>query len=107
MTNARNQPFCTANIINFRYFDGISVFRRMVTETNIALYLHKNNLCLIWKSKAVSFNKTLEEFEWNFKVLDNFITEKNVNSHFKYEFIPKTIVSNLTRFFCIRSWNSQ
>ena len=34
----------------------------------------------------------------NFKVVDNFITEENVNSHFKYEFIPKKIEPHLTSF---------
>ena len=31
-------------------------------------------------------------------MVDNFITEENVNSHFKYEFIPKEIESHLTNF---------
>ena len=34
----------------------------------------------------------------NFKIGDNYITEENVNSHFKYEFIPKKIESHLTSF---------
>ena len=34
----------------------------------------------------------------NFKKVDNFITEENVNSHFKYEFTPKKIESHLTNF---------
>ena len=34
----------------------------------------------------------------NFKTVDNYITEENVNSHFKYEFIPKKIESHLTNF---------
>ena len=34
----------------------------------------------------------------NFKLVDNCITEENVNSHFKYEFLPKTIESHLTNF---------
>ena len=32
------------------------------------------------------------------KIVHNYITEENVNSHFKYEFIPKKIESNLTNF---------
>ena len=31
-----------------------------------------------------------------FKIVDNYITEENVDSHFKYEFIPKKIKSHLT-----------
>ena len=34
----------------------------------------------------------------NFKIVDHFITEENVNFHFKYEFIPKKIESHLTNF---------
>ena len=34
-----------------------------------------------------------------FKIVDNLITEENVNSHFKYELIPKKIESHLTNFF--------
>ena len=33
-----------------------------------------------------------------FKIVDNYVTEENVNSHFKYEFIPKKIESHLTNF---------
>ena len=34
----------------------------------------------------------------NIKKIDNFKTEENVNSLFKYEFIPKKIESHLTSF---------
>ena len=40
----------------------------------------------------------MQELKANFKIIDNFIREENVNSHFKYEFIPKTIESQLTNF---------
>ena len=36
MTKARIQLFCRANNINLRYFDGIRVFPRKVTERNKA-----------------------------------------------------------------------
>ena len=32
-------------------------------------------------------------------MVDIYITEGNLNSHFKYEFIPKKIDSHLTNFF--------
>ena len=32
------------------------------------------------------------------KIVDSFITEENVKSHFKYEFTPKKIESHLTNF---------
>ena len=34
----------------------------------------------------------------NFKVVDNYITEENVNSHFEYRFTLKKIESHLTNF---------
>ena len=34
----------------------------------------------------------------NFKRVDSYITEQYVNSHIKYEFIPKKIESHLTNF---------
>ena len=48
--------------------------------------------------RGVSFNQAIKELKDNLKIVDNFITEENVNSHFKYEFIPKKIESHLTNF---------
>ena len=48
--------------------------------------------------KTVSFNQAVRELKEKFKTVDNFITEENVNSHFKYEFIPKKIESHPTNF---------
>ena len=98
MTTARNQPFCRANNFNVGYYDGERVFPRSVTERNKALYLYNNHFFLIWKSQGVSFNQGVKELKDNFKIVDNYITDKNVNSHFKYEFIPKKIESHLTNF---------
>ena len=61
MTKARIQPFCRANIINLRYYDGERVFRRAVTERNIALFLFNNQFCLIWKSQSVSFIQAIKK----------------------------------------------
>ena len=69
-----------------------------MTNRNSALYLYNNHLCLIWKSQGVSFNQDIQELENNFKVVDNYITEENLNSHSKYEVIPKKIASHLTNF---------
>ena len=91
MTKARIQPFCRANNINLGYFDVDGVFARSVTNRNNALYLHNNHLYSIWKSGGVSFNQAIREMKDNFKIVDNFITEENVKSYFKYEFIPKKI----------------
>ena len=84
----RIQSFCKANIINIGYFDGVSVFPRLVTARNKALYLYNNPSCLIWKSQCVSFNQAIQKLKKNKKV-DNYISEENANAHFKYEFIQK------------------
>ena len=96
MANARFQPFCRANNINLGCFDGIRVFLRIVFERNRAIFLHNNHFCPMWKLQAVSFNKSIEELERNFEIVDNYITEENVNSHFKYEFIPNKKQSHAT-----------
>ena len=62
------------------------------------MFLFDNHFCLIWKSEGVSFNQAIKELKDNFKIVDNYITEENVKSHFKYEFIPKKIESHLTNF---------
>ena len=98
MTKSRIQPFCTATNINLRYYDGESVFPRSVTDRNNALFLYNNHFCLIWKSQGVSFNQAVQELKDNFKVVDNYITEENVKSHFEYIFKPKKIESHLTNF---------
>ena len=98
MTKARIQPFCRANNINLGYWDGERVFPRCVTNRDSALFLFNNHFCLIWKSQGKSFRDAIKEVIENFKVVDNYITEENVNSHFKYEFTPKKIESHLTNF---------
>ena len=62
------------------------------------MFLYNNHFCLIRKTQGVCFNQTFKELKDNFKTIDNFISEENVNSHFKYEFIPKKIISHLTNF---------
>ena len=63
------------------------------------MFLHSDHFGLVWKSEGVSFNRAIKELKDNFEVVDKYITEENVNSHFKYEFIPKKIQSHLTSFF--------
>ena len=98
MTKARIQPFCRANNFNLGHYNEYRVFPRSVTNRDRALYLYNNHFCLIWKNENVSFKQTNEKLKDNFKLVDNFITEENVKSHFKYEFIPKKINSHLTNF---------
>ena len=83
MTKARIQPFCRENNINLGYWDGERVLPRSVTNRDNALFLFNNHFCLIWRSKGVSFNQAIKELKDNFKLDDNYITEENVNSHFK------------------------
>ena len=98
MTKARIQPFCRANNINLGYYNDDRVFPRTVSNRDSALYLYDNHFCLIWKSEGVSFKQAIKEIDDNFRKVDNYITEENVNSHFKYEVIPKKIESHLTNF---------
>ena len=98
MTKARIQPFCRAININLGYWDGERVFPRSVTNRDSALLLFNNHFCVIWKSGGVSLKQASKEAKDNFKMVDNYITEENVNSHFKHEFIPKKIDSHLTNF---------
>ena len=96
MTKARIQPFCIANNIILGYYINDRIFPRTVTNRDSALFLFENHFCLIWKSNRVSFKDAIRELKANFKRVDNYITEENVNSHFKYEYIPKKINSHLT-----------
>ena len=68
------------------------------TERNKALNLHNNHFCLIWKSENVGFTEAVKELKDNFKIVDNYITEENVNSHYKYTLKPKKLGSHLTIF---------
>ena len=53
---------------------------------------------MIWKLEGVSFIQAIRELKETFKKVDNYITEENVNAHFKYEFKPKRSESHLTNF---------
>ena len=89
MTKARIQPFCRANNINLGYYNEDRVFPTNVTNRDSALFLFNNHFCVIWKSESVSFKQAFKELKDNLKIVDNYITEENVTSHFKYEFTPK------------------
>ena len=98
MTETRIQPICRANIIILGYYDGEKVLLRSVTDRDNALILYNNHFCLIWKSEGDSFNQAVQDLKDLFKIVANYITDENVNSHFKYEFIPKKIEFHLTIF---------
>ena len=44
---------------------------------------------MIWKSEGVSFNQAIKELKDFFELVDNYITETNVNSHFENVSTPK------------------
>ena len=96
MTSARIQPFCKKHNINIGCYDGFRVCPRNITQRNIALKIHNNHFCLIWKSNGVSFEKAIKELKDNFGVVDNVISDKHVKSFNKYEYKPKTVQSQLT-----------
>ena len=87
LTKGRSQPFCRDNNINLGYYDGDRVFPRSVTNRNNSLFLNNNQFCFIWKSEGVSFNQDIQELKDNFKMVDNYITEENVKTHFEYIYI--------------------
>ena len=94
----RIQPCLKKLGITLGYYIGERVFPRTIRNRDKALFLYNNLFCLIWKSQNVSFNQAVQELKDNFKVVDNYITEEIVKSHFKYEFIPNKIESHLTNF---------
>ena len=98
MTKATIQPFCRAKNINLGFLDGERVFPRSVTDRINALYLYNHHFCLIWKSEVDSFIRAIKELKDNFKIVDNYIIEGNINSRFDYIYQPKEIESHLTNF---------
>ena len=63
----------------------------MLEKKNTALFLHNNHFCLIETSEGISFTQALEKLKELFNVVDNYMTEENVNSHFEYIFSPKKL----------------
>ena len=96
MTSARVQPFCRKHNINIGCYDGFRVCPRNITQRNMALKIHNNHFCLIWKSYGVSFDSAIGELKGNFKVVDNVISDKHVKTYIKYEYKPKKVQSQLT-----------
>ena len=95
-TSARIQPFCRKYNINIGCYDGFRVCPRNITQRNTALKIHNNHFCLIWKSDDVSFVEAIKELKDNFKVVDNFISDKHVKSYINNEYKPKKVQSQLT-----------
>ena len=53
---------------------------------------------MIWNSEGVRFFKAIKELKDNFKIVEIYITEENVNSHLEYTYTPEKIDSHLTNF---------
>ena len=97
MTSARIQPFCRKYNINIGCFDGTRTNPQNSIQRDTSLFIHKNHVCLLWKSNGISFNQVIEnELKPNFKLVHNVISNKHVNSFFKYEYNPKKVISPLT-----------
>ena len=96
---ARIQPCPRKLGIELGYYNGKEIYPRTLTERNISFFIINNHFCLKWKSEGVSFNDVKEfELKNNFRIVDKYKTEENLNSHLKYEFVPKKIESHLTNF---------
>ena len=81
MTSARIQPFCGKYDNNIGCFDGTRIKPGNITQRNTSLFIHNNHFCLIGKSNGISFNQAIEnELELNFKVVDDVISDKHVES---------------------------
>ena len=96
MTSARVGSFCRKHNINIGCYDGFRVCPRNDTQRNTPLKIHGNHFCLIWKSYNVSFDKAIKELKYNFRVVDNVISDKHVKSYIKYEYKPEKVQSQLT-----------
>ena len=88
MIKARIWPFCISDNIILGYYNGERVFPRSVTDRDNALFLYNNHFCLIWKSEGVSFKQAIKELKDNLEIVDYYITEEDVKSHFEYIYKP-------------------
>ena len=87
MTSARIQPICRKTNINIGCFDGTRINPRNITQRKTSLFIYNNHFCLNWKSIGLSFNQAIEnELKPNFKIVDNVISEKDVEGFIKYEY---------------------
>ena len=97
MTSARSQPFRGKYNKNIGCFDGIRVCPRKITKKI------KHHLCTktvpvyFWKSDTFDCNKAIEELKLIFKVVDNVISDKHVESYIKEEYKLEKVQSQLTK----------
>ena len=88
------------NNIDENYDSDDSIFNGYIYKLDTPQF-NKVNRSLLWKSEGVSFKQAIQELKNNFKIVDNYITEENDNSHFEYIYKPKKIETHLTNFYHI------
>ena len=96
MTSARVQLYCKKHNIIIGCYDAFRVCPRNISHRNIALKIHNNHFCLIWKTNGISFDRAIKELKDNLRVVDNVISDKHVKSYIKYKYKPKKVQSQLT-----------
>ena len=97
MKSATIQPFCRKYNVNIGCYDGFRMCPRNITERNTAINAHKNQFCLIGKSRNISSNNAIEdEIELNFKVVDIVISDKHGKSFIEYEYKPEKSSTSIT-----------
>ena len=69
--------------------------------------MHKSHFCLIWESKSISFRKAEKGLKFNFKVVDNVISDELVKSFIKYQYEPKKVQApfNIMNIYDLEIYN--
>ena len=96
MTSKRIPLFCRKYNINIGCFNGTRINPRNLNQRDTSLFIYNIHFCSIWKSDGISFDKAIKELKDNFKVVDNVISDKHVESFIKYEYNPKKVKSPLS-----------
>ena len=92
------QPCLRKLGVNLCYYNGKEIWPRNITGRHIASKIHNNHFCLVWKPENLNSNKANNELKDNFKIVDNYVTEQNVKSHFENKYTPKKLEIKLTNF---------
>ena len=90
MTSAGFQPIYRKNI-NIAWFDGTRINPQDLAQRITSLFIHNIHFCLIWKSNGIRFNQEVkDELKPNFKVVDDVISDKHVESFIQNDYKPKS-----------------
>ena len=96
MKSFRIQPFCRKYNTNIGCFNGKEITPRNITQRNTSLFIDNNHFYVIVKWNNNRFTQATKELKPNFKVVDNVISDKHVESFIKYEYKPKKVQFPLT-----------